>query len=278
MSKSNQDYSVLVIGETCEDRFMHGYIERISPEAPVPIFKTDVKPFIITNPGMAGNVAENTKHSFNMFTMVLSNEEPIVKTRFVDYRSGQMVLRWDEHDICKPVNREPLSRLLNNKWRNPDGQKGSINFDAIIISDYCKGFLEEDMIRYICENNTNVFLDTKKKLGDFAKDADFIKINELEYRKNHDYLDSNGFKDKLIVTLGSKGCKYKDKIYEVEQVPVKDVSGAGDTFIAGLVRGWLDTNNINSAIDLAQKVTTLVVQQPTVVHIPFKELQSKGIL
>ena len=58
-----------------------------------------------------------------------SNEEPIVKTRFVDYRSGQMVLRWDEHDICKPVNREPLSRLLNNKWRNPDGQKGSINFD-----------------------------------------------------------------------------------------------------------------------------------------------------
>ena len=34
----------------------------------------------------------------------------------------------------------------------------------------------------------------------------------------------------------------------------------------------------NSAIDLAQKVTTLVVQKPTVVHIPFKELQSKGIL
>ena len=67
-----------------------------------------------------------------------------------------------------------------------------------------------------------------------------------------------------------------DKIYEVEQVPVKDVSGL--ILYAGLVRGWLDTNNINSAIDLAQKVTTLVVQQPTVVHIPFKELQSKGIL
>ena len=136
MSQNNQDYNVLVIGEQCEDRFMHGYIERISPEAPVPIFKTDVTPFIISNPGMAGNVAENTKHSFNMFTMVLSNEELIRKTRFVDYRSGQMVLRWDEHDICKPVDREPLSRLLNNKWRNPDGQRGSVNFDAIIISDY----------------------------------------------------------------------------------------------------------------------------------------------
>ena len=34
MSKNNQDYSVLVIGETCEDRFMYGYIERISPEHP----------------------------------------------------------------------------------------------------------------------------------------------------------------------------------------------------------------------------------------------------
>ena len=52
MSKNNQDYSVLVIGETCEDRFIYGYIERISPEQFVPIFKTDVKPFIITNPVM----------------------------------------------------------------------------------------------------------------------------------------------------------------------------------------------------------------------------------
>ena len=69
------------------------------------------------------------------------------------------------------------------------------------------------------------FLIQKRNLEIFVKCDDFIKINELEYRKNHDYLDSNGFKDKLIVTLGSKGCKYKDKIYEVEQVPVKDVSG-----------------------------------------------------
>ena len=89
-----------------------------------------------------------------------------------------------------------------------------------------------------------VFVDTKKKLGKWISDADFIKINELEYKKNHELLSDNGFKEKLIVTLGSKGCRWNGKEFPVEEVPVKDVSGAGDTFLAGLVRGYLDTNDI----------------------------------
>ena len=95
----------------------------------------------------------------------------------------------------------------------------------------------------------------------------------MEYQKNHDVLSDEEFKDKLIVTLGGKGCRYKDKVYSVQEVPVKDVSGAGDTFLAGLVRGYLDTKDITKGIELAQRCTTIVVQKHGVATVELKELQ-----
>jgi sugar/nucleoside kinase (ribokinase family) len=129
------------------------------------------------------------------------------------------------------------------------------------------------VIEHICKYNKNVFVDTKKKLGQWIKDADFIKINELEFQKNHEVLSDNGFKEKLIVTLGSEGCRWNGKEFPVEAVPVKDVSGAGDTFIAGLVRGYLDTQDIESAIEFAQECTTKVVQKHGVATVNLKELK-----
>ena len=51
------------------------------------------------------------------------------------------------------------------------------------------------------------------------------------------------------------------------------MSGAGDTFIAGLVRGYLDTQDIEKSIEFAQKCTTYVVQQHGVATVTLKELQ-----
>ena len=67
--------------------------------------------------------------------------------------------------------------------------------------------------------------------------------------------------DKLIVTRGRRGCEYKNKIYPTHEVPVKDVSGAGDTFMAGLVYEYVKSNNIEKAIRYAQECTTKVVQK-----------------
>ena len=212
-----------------------------------------------------------------MHIYTVTNKNSITKIRYVENRSGQMVLRVDEHDYCERIDKSLLEGLTKNRFKRPpfgfDKQRED-HYDAIIISDYCKGFLEEDDIQFICENNDNVFVDTKKKLGEWIKDADFIKINELEYQKNHEVLSENEFEEKLIVTLGSKGCRYNGKDFLVKEVPVKDVSGAGDTFIAGLVRGYLDTNNIESAIEFAQKCTTYVVQQHGVATVTLKELQN----
>ncbi|MBT4207522.1 hypothetical protein HOE22_04175 [Candidatus Woesearchaeota archaeon] len=260
--------NVLVIGDKCLDVFIYGDIHRISPEAPVPIF---VPTHETKNEGMSKNVVNNVE-SLEMTVYSLTNETSIVKKRYVDSRSNQMVLRVDEHDYCDRIDKKILSGIVDNSFTPIFGHKTKL--DAIIISDYCKGFLEEEDIQFICENNNNVFVDTKKKLGKWIQCADFIKINELEYQKNHELLSEEGFDDKLIVTLGGNGCRYKDKVFSVEEVPVKDVSGAGDTFIAGLVKEYLETNNIESAIQFAQKCTTRVVQKHGVEMVTLEELQN----
>ena len=261
---------VLVIGDSCQDVFVYGDIERISPEAPIPVFKPTHEE---SNDGMAKNVVNNVE-SLDMSIYTITNENSIVKKRYVENRSGQMVLRVDEHDYCDRIKIKKLQGITNNKFTSYSLTGTVDKIDAIIISDYCKGFLEESDIEHICKYNKNVFVDTKKKLGEWIKDADFIKINELEYQKNHEVLSENEFEEKLIVTLGSKGCRYKDKVFNVEEVPVKDVSGAGDTFIAGLVRGYLDTQDIESAIEFAQKCTTHVVQKHGVATVTLKEIQN----
>jgi len=260
--------NVLVIGDSCKDVFVYGDITRISPEAPIPVF---VPTHEESNDGMARNVSNNIE-SLETYITTITNINGIVKKRFVENRSGQMVLRVDEHDYCDRIDEKLLHQIKDNNCKPIFS--GSIDVDAIIISDYCKGFLEESDIEYICKYNKNVFVDTKKKLGKWIKDADFIKINELEYEKNHELLSDVGFKEKLIVTLGSRGCRYKDKEYSVPKVPVRDVSGAGDTFLAGLVRGYLDTNNIESAIEFAQKCTTYVVQKHGVATVTLKEIEN----
>ena len=234
---------ILVIGDSCIDKFIYCDIERICPEAPVPVLKPKKSK---TNPGMASNVVENLK-SLGAEVDILTNDNTIIKTRYVDTRSGQMVMRVDKNDKC-------------TKYR---GVYETVDYDAIIISDYCKGFLTEVDIEAFAERATcPVFLDTKKQLGKWCEKIDFIKINEFEHKKNFERLPNYPFiLDKMIVTIGSKGCKYKDEIYPVPEVSVKDVSGAGDTFLAALTVAYLKEGNIKTAITFANECATKVVQK-----------------
>ena len=247
---------VLVVGDSCKDIFIYGDIERISPEAPIPVFKPTSKK---SNDGMAKNVANNIE-ALGSVIYILTNVNSIRKVRYVDSRSNQMVLRVDENDYCDRIDEELRNGINGNKF-DPVFGSSRTEIDAIIISDYCKGFLHENDIQYICENNVNVFVDTKKEFGSFLKEATFIKINDLEYKKNFGYITLNGFKDKTIVTQGREGCIYKDKLYPTEDVPVKDISGAGDTFLAGLTVNYIQTKDIIAAINFAQECTQIVVQK-----------------
>ena len=235
---------ILVIGDSCTDIFRYGKVERIAPEAPVPIIVPEKE---TSNPGMAGNVVANLK-ALGAEIDFVTNQTEIRKIRYVCSKYNHLLLRVDENDTCESFN---IGSLYLNKY------------DAIVISDYCKEFLSEEDIKTISQFYQSViFLDTKKILGDWAHDINFIKINYHEYERNREVLlNDNVLQNKTIVTRGKYGCDYQGKNYPTIDVPVKDVSGAGDTFLAGLVVECVRSKNIKKAIQFAQDCTTLVVQK-----------------
>jgi D-glycero-beta-D-manno-heptose-7-phosphate kinase len=205
---------------------------------------------------MAGNVITNLQ-ALGVATITLHNSENVVKTRYVDDRSGQILLRVDENDKVQRIKPNVLKQITNNELYG-------IKLDAIIISDYDKGFLDEEDIEFICKNNSNVFIDTKKIIDEWIQYATFIKINHVEYDRTEYTLKHLDIEDKLVITLSSKGCQHKGKIYPVDKVQIRDVSGAGDTFLSGLVAEYIRTKDIEQAILFAQECATIVVQKPGV--------------
>ena len=168
---------VLVIGDGCKDVFQYGKCERLSPEAPVPVFKP-IK--VKNNGGMAMNVYANLM-ALGVNCDIIT-DSGITKTRYVDETSNQMLLRVDENDEIQPMSFEDLKAIGLNEY------------DAVVISDYNKGFLTEDIIVYLAENHHMVFMDTKKELHTWCKDIFCIKINQKEYDKNHRRSSCKGFK------------------------------------------------------------------------------------
>ena len=193
--KEFNNFNILVVGDTCFDEFVYGTAVRLAPEAPVPVFNPINKTL---NPGMAGNVVANLE-ALGIKTYFIKNPEPTpTKTRYVDDRSGQILLRVDANDKVERISEDTLKHIISNKYKG-------ITMNAIIISDYDKGFLEEEDIEFICKNNSNVFIDTKKILGKWCVNASFIKINHVEYQRTEYTIHELNIKDKMIITLSSKG-------------------------------------------------------------------------
>jgi D-beta-D-heptose 7-phosphate kinase/D-beta-D-heptose 1-phosphate adenosyltransferase len=237
--------------------FIYGRCHRLSPEAPIPVFEPSKT---ITNDGMAGNVVANLRKLGVEKVELISNHEQITKTRYIDERTNTLLLRIDENDKTSKISQGKLREICNNVFQE-------IFYDAIIISDYCKGFLSEEDIELIATRNNNVFLDTKKILGEWCNDVTFIKINHTEFDRTKHTIEYLGIYEKMIITRSHEGCEYHNELYPVEKVNIKDVSGAGDTFISGLVCEYIRTNDIVKAIKFAQDCATKVVQKKGVCTI-----------
>ena len=202
-----------------------------------------------SNPGMAGNVVRNLE-ALGCQVDIITNKTEIRKIRYVCSKYNHLLLRVDENDSCERIDRTILDNINYS------------DYEAIVISDYCKGFLIEEDIEYISKNHKLTFLDTKKIFGSWAHKIKFIKINSLEFKNNIDVFEvDKKLLEKVIVTKGKNGCEYQGKIYPTESVSVKDLSGAGDTFLAGLVSEYIRSKDIYSAIKFAQECTTIVVQK-----------------
>ena len=251
--------NVIVIGDKCTDKYIFGECSRLSPEQPVPVLD-QIK--IEERPGMAGNTELNLK-SFGINTLLLSQRETITKTRFVDTNSGYQLLRLDETP--------KVSRIANAEMKMAFMH---MNPDAIVISDYDKGYLSDEDLWHICNNiNRPVFVDTKKRRL-FQKDNVYWKINKKEYDDLvQDHLPND---DHLIVTLGSAGALWDGMIYKPQPVKVFDVCGAGDTFLAALVYKFLNTKNMGMSIEYANKAAAIAVTHPGAYHLSKKDITSLG--
>lgn len=238
---------ILTIGDSCTDVFRYGKVDRLAPEAPVPVIIPQTEKI---NSGMAGNVVENLK-ALGAEVDFITNYTQIKKVRYVCSKYNHLLLRVDENDVCENIKLHYDLSLVDMK-----------QYDAVVISDYCKGFLTEEDIEKISILHPLTFLDTKKLLGNWAVNITFIKLNNIEYNNNRKILlDSSLLSSKVVKTRGKYGCDYQGKNYPTVDVPVKDVSGAGDTFLAGMVFAYINSKNIESAIEFAQKCTTVVVQK-----------------
>jgi D-beta-D-heptose 7-phosphate kinase/D-beta-D-heptose 1-phosphate adenosyltransferase len=253
-TQQQTSFKVLLIGDSCTDRYNIGSVDRISPEAPVPVLKI-VDTYDV--PGMASNVNLNLIN-LNIFADFVTNTDPITKTRFIDERSGQHLLRVDD---------EPKV----SDW-NGDTPKPLYEYDAIIISDYNKGFLSYmSILSLIKGSECPIFIDTKKPdLNMFNMPDTYVKINEMEFN------NSSSRHENLIVTLGSRGAMYNGEVYSTKKVEVMDVCGCGDTFMAALAAQFLFTKNIEKSIMFANIAAGITVQHRGNYAPTYDEIRNAG--
>ena len=240
---------VLVIGETCVDKFIYCEVNRLSPEAPVPV----LNPIrTVKNNGMAGNTIANVKALLPECSVItFSPIKNPSKTRYVEEKTNHMFFRFDEGD----------NEIEPFKWSD-DYVHFIKNADLVIVSDYNKGYLSDEDLKEIGYHAKLSILDSKRKLtNDITKHFTFVKLNEEEALNNSGLDKSN-----VITTLGAAGAMFKDVVYPSPQPQETiDVSGAGDTFTAAFAVSYLDTRSTTLSILFANEVSAKVVSKRGVV-------------
>lgn len=245
-TQQQKKFNILVIGDNCVDIYQYGSVERLSPEAPVPVF---LYKYEVTKPGMAANVVENL--SALDCNVSFLHGSTSVKTRLIDVKSKQHILRLDNDN---------QSDALTLETAIPD------IYDAVVISDYDKGTVSYELMEEIIkEFRGPVFIDTKKR--DLKRlEGAYVKINALEYSR----IESSC--SEMIITRGGDSVRYKTKQYRVPEVEVVDVCGAGDTFLAALTVEFLNTQNMIKAIDFAIAASSKTVQHTGVYSLTKEDI------
>ena len=289
---------IMVIGDVMLDRYLWGEVDRISPEAPVPVFQIKKRSEVA---GGAGNVVSNldglgcevsiiglcgrddpgkrlhrllSSERVNSYLVEDSERPTITKTRVVS--SGQQLIRLDEEIIFPVLNnaRKRLTEIIEEKIES---------CQAIVISDYGKGIFQspgmtENIIKLANENDTPVFIDPKGKDWKRYKSATCITPNTkeletiygkpIESREELIEVMKNVIREfsllSLLVTRGAKGMCLLQKNGTPDFIPalareVFDVSGAGDTVISTFASGVASGMNFLAAAKLANIAAGIVV-------------------
>ena len=287
---------ILVVGDLMIDHYLWGSCERISPEAPVQVVDISRETIVL---GGAGNVVNNLKAlgAFVSVSSVIGNDENgtqlinMLNDIGVDSKNiitqdgrkttkksrviavSQQVLRYDnenKEDIKTSSVNDILDSLENN----------ITDFDSVILSDYGKGVLTEELcqgiIRLCRKNDIKILVDPKG--SDFKKyrDAYLLTPNKKEaiLATNIDIKDEKSLESALIklksecnlnasfITLSEDGiATYENelKIFPTVAKEVFDVTGAGDTVIASIAFALSIGKSIADTVAFANLAAGVVV-------------------
>ncbi len=295
-----KDIKVLVIGDVMIDRYQWGTVSRISPEAPVPIVALEKSSVVA---GGAANVAANVaglgatptlfgitgndedaklfpnilkNSNIREFKLVKVNDRPTtVKTRVIAHH--QQIVRMDQESTA-PISIEKVKALLNQIEIYIEAN------DIIVISDYGKGFLTEELltglITLASKYNKIIAVDPKGKDYSKYKGATILTPNQketieacnLENYSEH-LLENSGRElieklslEAILITQGENGIKLLEKNKETVQLrstarKVFDVTGAGDTVIATLAVCIASKMSFRESTEFANLTAGIVVEQ-----------------
>jgi len=303
---------ILVVGDLMIDQYFSGSVQRISPEAPVPVVRLDKK---TCSPGGAGNVVrnlsnlgihvalsglvgddENGKRLLEdlgnlgvdcSFVLASSSRPTTSKTRVMGHH--QHIARIDEEDP-NPLDKaeeEFLLDHLEDAFSNP--------LDAVILSDYAKGCLTPRICRSIIEKcrDKDLMILIDPKGDDFSKYAGATAITPnlreasficrvsgddpcalMEKLKN---LRKDLSLDFIVVTRGEQGLSLVGPEGDIMDFPARardvyDVSGAGDTVISVLCAGLAGGLDLGDSLNLAQIAAGIVVGKVGTVPVTGEEM------
>ncbi|MUM77621.1 D-glycero-beta-D-manno-heptose-7-phosphate kinase [Pseudodesulfovibrio sp. F-1] len=292
---------VMIIGDLMLDHYMIGSVERISPEAPVPVVRVERETSLL---GGAGNVARNivslggeallistvgtdedgarldrlcNKAQLNTKLIRDPARPTTKKTRII--AGTQQVVRVDQ-ELSVPLQDAELDQLFNHLQMVLPG------FPVIVLSDYGKGFIcPEFMCRFMemvaqCDPRPMVLVDPKTVNYDLYHGVDLLTPNTKEagegaglpvkgqdtvIRAGRALFDRLGCRN-LLVTMGGDGMALFEGPGKVTHIPtfarkVFDVTGAGDTVIATVALALASGLDLSAACTLANYAAGIVVGQ-----------------
>lgn len=312
---SLKDTKILVIGDIILDIYIQGKVERISPEAPVPVVNhthtghalggaanvaanlkglgTDVKLIAITGHDSEGEYLETMLdlEDISHHLMKFETRPTTSKSRIV--AGNHQMLRID-HESNEELSTEDAAQL----WDLINRSIESFEPHAIILEDYNKGMLTNSLIKNICnqakELNIPVIVDPKNhnffayencslfkpNLKECAKQVPFKLTPDLEsLNKADEYLRTRLNHGITMITLAEHGIYISNgkssQLIPTEVRQVSDVSGAGDTVTAVATIGILKALSLEQIADLSNKAAGIVCSKSGVYAITLEELTQR---
>ena len=289
---SIRDQRVLVVGDAMLDRYWYGGVERISPEAPVPVVAVSRAD---ERPGGAANVARNVSAlgaRCRLLSITGDDGEASTLERLLRAEHIECALYRDKL-ISTTVKLRVISRnqqLIRIDFESPASKDARVKlldsymkhvgeYGVVIISDYGKGGLGylQEMVTAARGASVPVVVDPKGDDYSCYRGATLITPNRKEFeqvagrfRDNADLerkaaamvaeLDLGG----LLVTRGEEGMSLVDQSGKVLHLPARarevfDVTGAGDSVIASVGCAYAAGGALEDALQLANIAAGVVV-------------------